>query len=44
MEVMVEPARRTEQLESVLACVIAILALALCMRLGGHEREESADG
>lgn len=44
MEAIVEPSPHIEQLEIVVASVIAILALALFVRLGGHEPEDGAAG
>jgi uncharacterized membrane protein YqhA len=44
LEAIVEPAPQIEQLEIVGASAIAILALALFVRFGGHEREDGATG
>jgi uncharacterized membrane protein YqhA len=44
MEAIVEPSPHVEQLEIVVASAIAILALALFARFGGHEPEDGARG
>lgn len=44
LEAIVDPAPHAEQLEIVGASAIAILALALFVRFGGHEPEDGATG